>query len=257
MAGGLGGGMELPGGAGAPPSGAAPAGGTAGKIMTKKRSQKVRQPKEEAVQPSRIRLTSLEQKMNQMLHGMNLPFNYLAQYPLGPYRADFAVPALKLALEVDGEKWHNNPEALAKDKRRDAELAYYGWTVARFAEREIKDRLPDVEYTVTTIVNDLWRKAVERHQKHREAQEKAAANESFLIKLSIVEGLMKSALQKKENVAKILSAERGMVGKLVTSMLDPISDEGLRKFAEESQYPYEKTGGEDGEADQGTRDKVD
>lgn len=277
MAGGLGGGMEVPegpGGMGGPPGMAGPGGapapggaaaGSSGKILTKKRSSKdLQQLDEEQVQPSTIRLTSLEQKMNKMLGTMRLPFPYMAQYPLGPYRADFAIPAIKLAVEVDGQKWHETPEAIAKDKKRDAELAYYGWTVARFGERELKDRAMDVEYTLTAVINDLWKNALERQKKMREAKEKAAVAESHLLKLSVVENLMRSALNKREKAKKAMSAARNLAGKLVQSSVQELSDESLRAHAsagsypcEEAEAPEEPQEDSDGEADQGTRDQVD
>lgn len=180
--GGLGGAPEsvLPGGevggpAGAPGAPPAPGGpgagaGTTGKIMKPGKSKNV--PKEEEVQPSHVRLTSLEQKMYKTIMGMRLPFKAFSQYPLGPYRTDFAIPQIRLAIECDGEYWHKQPEAVAKDMKRDSELAASGWTVVRFAERDINERMPDIQYSISSLINELWSKAYKRQKETNAAMEK-------------------------------------------------------------------------------------
>jgi very-short-patch-repair endonuclease len=52
------------------------------------------------------------------------------QMPLGPYIADFACPAIRLILELDGGVHHLRA---ASDAVRDAWLTANGWTVLRFA----------------------------------------------------------------------------------------------------------------------------
>lgn len=129
-------------------------------------------PKEEEVQPSHVRLTSLEQKMYKTIMGMRLPFKAFSQYPLGPYRTDFAIPQIRLAIECDGEYWHKQPEAVAKDMKRDSELAASGWTVVRFAERDINERMPDIQYSISSLINELWSKAYKRQKETNAAMEK-------------------------------------------------------------------------------------
>jgi len=165
------------GGMGAAPAGGAAAasnmGGSAGKVLAGGRSSKLQAAEEEQVQPTGVRLTSLEQIMYKMLLGMrqtmSLPFTPWIQYPLGPYRADFAIPQLKLAIECDGEAWHSHPDKKAKDKIRDAELARFGWTTVRFSEVDLKERKPQVQNSVASLVIKLWKKALEQ-QKSQEAQ---------------------------------------------------------------------------------------
>jgi very-short-patch-repair endonuclease len=108
--------------------------------------------------------------MYRSIVGMRLPFKVLSQFPLGPYRTDFAIPMLKLAIECDGEYWHRNPEALAKDKKRDQELSQHGWTVIRFAERDLEENMRSVEYTLSTVIHDLWKTNFE---KQKQMQQKA------------------------------------------------------------------------------------
>jgi very-short-patch-repair endonuclease len=63
-----------------------------------------------------------------------------AQVPIGPYRADILIEAggRKLVVECDGAAFHNGPEAVARDKRRDRYCATQGMAVMRFSGAEIK-----------------------------------------------------------------------------------------------------------------------
>lgn len=45
---------------------------------------------------------------------------------------DIAFVSLKLAIEVDGWRWHGDQEAFSRDRLRDVALAEVGWQVVRF-----------------------------------------------------------------------------------------------------------------------------
>jgi very-short-patch-repair endonuclease len=64
------------------------------------------------------------------------PVQFYHQKPLGSYVVDFHAPKAKLVIEVDGSR-HREPENLAKDRKRDADLANLGLTVLRFNSREV------------------------------------------------------------------------------------------------------------------------
>jgi very-short-patch-repair endonuclease len=90
--------------------------------------------------------TSLEKKLYGLTMSLNMPFPLYAQYSAGPtmdYQLDAAIPNLKIGIEADGEIWHNNPDKIAKDKRRDSELAANGWIIIRFTDKEINDHPQD------------------------------------------------------------------------------------------------------------------
>jgi hypothetical protein len=55
----------------------------------------------------------------------------------GEYRLDFAYPALKLAIEVDGYIWHFSPEHTRRDNARRNALTLQGWQILVYTWREI------------------------------------------------------------------------------------------------------------------------
>lgn len=61
------------------------------------------------------------------------------QVPMGPYRADILIEVAgrKLIIEADGARYHNTPEAIAHDKRRDRYFTIQGIAVMRFTGEEI------------------------------------------------------------------------------------------------------------------------
>jgi len=250
LGGGGAGGGEAPGGLGAPeevpmggelggapaPGGApggAPAGPAAGamkKIVKPGREKKL--PAEEKIQPSHIKLTSLEQKMYKSLLDMRLPFGAYVQFPLGPYRSDFAIPDLKLAVECDGEYWHKQPEAVAKDRKRDSELARYGWTVVRFSEKEIKDRMPDVQYSLSSIIRELWQKV---QNQRKQTKQQGIVNPGELIKEAADD--VNGIVSLNETISKLKECE--LVGMLLESEVEPLIDETLKAYAANHGYPVE------------------
>jgi very-short-patch-repair endonuclease len=104
------------------------------------------------------RFTSLEQKLYKILMQAGLPLAWYAQYLAGPsleYQLDAAIPAIKLGLEADGEIYHNNPEKIAKDRKRDSLLATQGWTVLRFTESELNEHSEEVLKVIMQTIRRL------------------------------------------------------------------------------------------------------
>jgi very-short-patch-repair endonuclease len=52
------------------------------------------------------------------------------QFRLGPYRLDFAAPRVYLAIEADGYH-HRTEKGRWSDRRRDKQLAEWGWSTWR------------------------------------------------------------------------------------------------------------------------------
>jgi len=71
------------------------------------------------------------------------------------YQIDFAIPTLKLGIEADGETFHSSPKQVASDKSRDAKLNQLGWTILRFTDEEIEEK---IERVMSTIVKNIMQK---------------------------------------------------------------------------------------------------
>ena len=63
-------------------------------------------------------------------------FQFRRQLPLGPYVVDFACPAARLVVEVDGET-HSSDAERAHDARRTSFLESEGWRVLRVWNHEV------------------------------------------------------------------------------------------------------------------------
>lgn len=91
--------------------------------------------------------------------------NGLIRYPIIPqfevqyggiaYPIDFAIPHLKIGVEADGETFHSSPKQMIHDKERDMKLSQVGWTILRFTDKEIENRL---ERVLSTILKTIMQK---------------------------------------------------------------------------------------------------
>jgi len=93
------------------------------------------------------------------------------QYPVKfgseEYTIDFAMPDIKLGIEVDGELFHSTDEQVASDRQRDSKLSSLGWTVVRFTDREVDSEMRQVMETVLKYVTqkeELLRKSFRPEQ---------------------------------------------------------------------------------------------
>lgn len=69
-----------------------------------------------------------------------------ARVPVGPgrgYVIDLAWPSLRVAVELDGRRWHGGARSFQHDRERDRELTKSGWVVLRFTHRDVRHR-PEV-----------------------------------------------------------------------------------------------------------------
>jgi very-short-patch-repair endonuclease len=86
----------------------------------------------------RSALTSSEEKLWAELRGGRLGVCSRRQFPIGNYIADFAAPAAKLVVEVDGG-YHANRKA--GDARRDRNLRRLGYCVLRLEAGVVEHHL--------------------------------------------------------------------------------------------------------------------
>lgn len=70
----------------------------------------------------------------------NADASVATQVPLGPYRLDMVVASgnRRLVVEADGAAFHNSPDMIEHDKRRDRFCVTQGYSVMRFTGAEIR-----------------------------------------------------------------------------------------------------------------------
>lgn len=70
----------------------------------------------------------------------------------GRYRIDFALPAKKIGIELDGYAWHSSREAFTKDRERQRNLEMNGWRIIRFSGSEINANADNCVLQAATLV---------------------------------------------------------------------------------------------------------
>lgn len=78
-------------------------------------------------------------------------WKFRRQHPIGERIADFACPAQKLAIELDGGQHGDQLEA---DTIRSAEIARHGYRVIRFWNSDV---IENIEGVLETILHELER----------------------------------------------------------------------------------------------------
>jgi very-short-patch-repair endonuclease len=92
----------------------------------------------------RKRLTIAEQRLWDELKLLRqVGYHFRRQAPIGPYIVDFVCYARRLVIEVDGVQ-HDLPTARSADARRDCELHWRGFSVVRFQNGDVMEKLDGV-----------------------------------------------------------------------------------------------------------------
>jgi very-short-patch-repair endonuclease len=84
--------------------------------------------------------TQVEWRLWNALRQNKLPWKFRRQHPIGRRIADFACPARKLVIELDGSQHAD----FRSDERRTEELARHGYRVIRFWNTDVIDNLEGV-----------------------------------------------------------------------------------------------------------------
>lgn len=86
--------------------------------------------------------TPFERAMWKLLRAHQLAgFGFRRQHPIGPYFADFACPAGRLIVELDGNSHEGREQS---DANRDETLREMGWTTLRFHNVDLRDNADGV-----------------------------------------------------------------------------------------------------------------
>ena len=83
-----------------------------------------------------------------------LGYKFRRQSSVGPYVLDFYCPALKLAVEIDGDS-HFVAGAIEYDQRRQAFIESFGIHFLRFTNREVNHKLEAVLEKICQVVQEL------------------------------------------------------------------------------------------------------
>jgi very-short-patch-repair endonuclease len=89
--------------------------------------------------------TDVERILWRQLRERLLPWKFRRQHPIGRRITDFACPAAKLVIELDGGQHSDQAHA---DDQRSAELTTHGYRVIRFWNNEVTENIDGVLETI-------------------------------------------------------------------------------------------------------------
>ena len=90
-------------------------------------------------------MTEAERRLWRELRELRLPDRFRRQHPIGRYVVDFACPAAKLVIELDGGQ-HTN--LLSADELRSREIARRGYRIFRFWNGDVMENTAGVLETI-------------------------------------------------------------------------------------------------------------
>ncbi|MGE0255058.1 MAG: endonuclease domain-containing protein [Alphaproteobacteria bacterium] len=93
--------------------------------------------------------TDAERRLWQALHALRPRWKFRRQHPVGGHVVDFACPAAKLAIELDGGQ---HATRTAADAARTATLAARGYRVVRFWNNDVME---SIEGVIAAILLEL------------------------------------------------------------------------------------------------------
>src|SRR5438445_11297963 len=94
-------------------------------------------------QELRRTMTDSERRLWRRLRHRELGFRFRRQVTIGGYIADFACPAARIVIELDGGQ-HGTDQADARDLIRPSEIPRCGPRARRFWHHDVLEQLDDV-----------------------------------------------------------------------------------------------------------------
>jgi very-short-patch-repair endonuclease len=92
---------------------------------------------------------------NQLKNKQRLKQRFLRQYSVDNYVLDFYCPALKLAIEIDGDSHFIYAKSKELDMKKENVLEKYGITVIRFMNYDIYHSLNSVVLVIDETIKNL------------------------------------------------------------------------------------------------------
>ena len=144
------------------------------KIYKEQKQYPEGKPGEQRDEKGRIIFTSIERalipqfiqnRQNGLIRYPIVP-QYPIQYASQEFPVDFGIPALKIAIEADGETFHSSEKQVTKDKERDAKLNQLGWTVLRFTDEEIENKMSQVMSSILQAIMKKERLIVSQQEQN-------------------------------------------------------------------------------------------
>ena len=96
--------------------------------------------------------TWIEQRMSNLLDKIGV--EYIPQYPILRYKVDFAIPALKIVIECDGEQWHTTKTQIKQDKIRQNKIEKEGWFVLRYTGAKINQCMDEIGMELKRVLSN-------------------------------------------------------------------------------------------------------
>jgi very-short-patch-repair endonuclease len=95
--------------------------------------------------------SDVERTLWHALREGGLPWKFRRQHPIGSRIADFACPARKLVIELDGGQ---HAEQVDADAARTADLEQRGYRIIRFWNNDVLENLEGVLETIQAALED-------------------------------------------------------------------------------------------------------
>ncbi len=122
----------------------------------------------------RRQATDAEQRLWYALRDRCRPWKFRRQHPIGRRVVDFACPARKLAIEIDGGQHAFEQEA---DAARSVELARHGYRVIRFWNNEL---LGNIDGVLLVVMRELEEAPTSPRPSPPRGAERETADEALL-----------------------------------------------------------------------------
>lgn len=84
----------------------------------------------------KARLSSLEKSFLEVFDEYGI--KVVPQYAIDIFNVDFAIPEIKLAIEIDGGGWHQSEPKIHQDRKKKGFLSFHGWYLIRFKGKHLK-----------------------------------------------------------------------------------------------------------------------